>query len=391
MDTVSAHWAMTFHALSMASGFLLAALAAGYSLLAVAALGLHRRWRGAAQEISGLPAVTLLKPLCGDEFELYEQLRSFCLQDYPRLQIVFGISDATDPALHAVHRLQQEFPTLDLHLAIDPVLHGTNRKVGNLINMVSRARYDYLVISDSDIRVPRNYAATAVQPLLDPAVGIVTCLYRARPRPGLWSALGALFIDEWFMPSVRVAALLGSQSFASGATIALRRDALSGIGGFAVLADQLADDFKLGEQVRSRGLRTVLSEVMVETTVDEPTLGALVRHQLRWLRTIRSIQPLGYACSVITFSVPTAMLGAALMGGTAPALLLLAIAAACRLTLHFVRPTHGLRSAVSQLWMLPLHDVLAFGLWCWSFAAPEITWRQGRYRVERDGSLRRMA
>jgi ceramide glucosyltransferase len=129
----------------------------------------------------------------------------------------------------------------------------------------------------------------------------------------------------------------------------------------------------------------------VETTVDEPTLISLVRHELRWLRTIRSIQPVGYACCFITFSVPVAVLGAASTGGAAPALVLLAVTGACRLALHFARPAHGRRSVSSQLWMLPIHDLLAFGLWCWSFIRPEVTWRDGRYRVERDGSLRRMA
>jgi ceramide glucosyltransferase len=277
---------------------------------------------------------------------------------------------------------------MDVHVVIDPTLHGANRKVGNLINMERYARHEFLVIADSDIRVPRDYAAGVLASLLQPRVGVVTCLYRARPRPGLWSALGALFIDEWFIPSVRVAALAGSQSFTSGATIALRRDVLIAIGGFDSLADQLADDFRIGERVRALGLRTEISPVMVETTVDEPTSSCLLRHQLRWLRTIRSIQPVGYACCVVTFSVPMAALGAAMAGATPMATGLLGLTAACRLALHLKRPAHGWRSALSQLWLLPFHDLLALGLWCWSFVAPEVTWRHARYRVARDGSLR---
>jgi ceramide glucosyltransferase len=388
------------NALATAFGVLLTVLAAGYGLLAVLAQ-LPKRRAFAAISPEQLPAVTILKPLCGEEFELYEQLRSFCLQDHPRVQIIFGVSDASDAALRAVSRLQREFPSHDLRVVIESATRGANRKVGNLINMAPHIKHDLIVIADSDIRVERTYVSRVVAPLLDPAVGVVTCAYRARPRTGIWSKLGALFIDEWFIPSVRVATLLGSESFTSGATIALRRTVLDEIGGFAALADQLADDFEMGALARALGLRTVLSEVMVETTVDEPTLSALVRHQLRWLRTIRSVQPAGYAFSVITFTVPVSLLGVALAKGAVGSLVFLAIAITSRVVLHLIcsghdRPSHDRsghdwRASLSRLWLLPIHDLLAFSLWCWSFAAPEVSWRRARYRVERDGSLRPMA
>jgi len=374
----------------MVFGALLAALSAGYSLLVAAALRMRLGSSAARRDTTMVP-VTVLKPLCGDEHELYENLRSFCVQEHPHIQIIFGVSDAADPAAQVVQRLQREFPDLDLCLVVDPTTHGSNRKVGNLINMASKARHEYLLLADSDIRVGRDYVSRVVRPLLDPAVGIVTCLYRARPGPGLWSECGAMFIDEWFIPSVRVATVLGSQSFTSGATIGLRRDVLASIGGFPAVADQLADDFKLGEQVRSRGLRTVVSDVSVETTVDEPTLGCLARHQVRWLRTVRSVQPLGYAGSAITFSLPVAALGAALAGGTPLALSLLGVAAAGRLALHMMGPGRRRGTLWRKSWVIPLADVLLFGLWCWSFFGPEVTWRRERYRVTRDGSLRPVA
>jgi ceramide glucosyltransferase len=377
-------------ALATAFGVLLAALAAAYGLLAVLAQG-PKRPGLAAVSPAQLPAVTILKPLCGDEYELYEQLRSFCLQDHRRVQIIFGVCDELDAALYVVYRLQHEFPYQDLSVVVESTTRGANRKVGNLINMAPHIKHDYVVIADSDIRVDRDYVERVVAPLLDSRVGIVTCAYRARPRANFWSKLGALFIDEWFIPSVWVAALTGSQSFTSGATIALRRDVLDAIGGFAQLADHLADDFQMGALVRARGLRTVLSEVVVETTVDEPTLSSLVRHQLRWLRTIRTVQPAGYAFSFITFPVPVAIIGVVLAGGAAWSLVFLAIAMACRVTLHFIRSSDAWSVSLSQLWLLPIHDLLAFGLWCWSFVAPEVTWRRGRYRVERNGSLRPMA
>ena len=173
--------------------------------------------------------------------------------------------------------------------------HGSSGKVSNLINMMPLARYDYLVIADSDVRVAPDYLARVVPPLLDSEVGIVTCPYRGCPGRGTWSLLESAFINDWFMPSVYVAALLGSRAFAFGATIGLRREVLARIGGFISIADQLADDYRLGELTRRMGLRTVLSEVVVGTVVDECSLDDLVRHELRWLRTIRAVRPLGYA------------------------------------------------------------------------------------------------
>src|SRR5580658_2830139 len=280
------------------------------------------------------PAVTILKPLCGDEHELYECLRSFCDQDYAQFQIVFGLADGADPAAEVVSRLQREFPRLDLRLVVDRRQHGSSRKVSNLMNMMPLAQHDFLVISDSDVRVPRSYLSRIVPPLLDPDVGIVTCPYRGVPRSGLWSLLGSLFINDWFIPSVRVAAMAGSRAFAFGVTIALRREVLARIGGFAAIANQAADDDRLGELTRGLGLRTVLSDVVVDTYVTEPSFGELVRHELRWLRTIRAVRPLGYALSFITFGVPVAALGSLLAAGAAAALAMLGITAAARVMLH---------------------------------------------------------
>lgn len=331
-----------------------------------------------------LPPVTILKPLCGAEPETYDCLRSFCDQAYPEFQVIFGVSDSQDPALAVVERLQREFPQRDLQIAVDRRQHGSSRKVSNLINMMPLARHDFLVLSDSDVRVKRDYLAKVVAPLLDGGVGIVTCAYRGRPREGLWSLLGSMFINEWFMPSVRVAAMTGSRAFAFGATIAMRRQVLASIGGFMSIANQLADDYRLGELTRRLGLRTVLSEVVVETCVAEGGFGELVRHELRWLRTIRALRPLGYGFSFITFGVPVAALGVLLAGGAAPAVVMLAITVLARIMLHLLVRKPG--SAPFHLAVLPLRDVLSLGLWAWSFVTRRVHWREDRYQVTRDGS-----
>jgi len=364
-------------------GFALTTLAMAYGVLAW--LAILTRIRPAARPLRSAPPVTIFKPLCGAEPETYECLRSFCDQDFPVFQVVFGVADLNDPVVAIVERLQREFPHRQLQIAVDRRQHGTSRKVSNLVNMMPLAHHDFFVISDSDVRVGRDYLARVVAPLLDSDVGIVTCPYRGIPRGGLWSLLGSQFINEWFIPSVRVAALGGSRSFASGATIAISRRALGRIGGFMAIADQLADDYRLGELTRRLGLRTVLSDVVVDTSVVEGSFAELVRHELRWLRTIRAVKPLGYAFSFITFGVPVAMLGVLLAGGAAPAVAMLAVTAAARMLLH-VR-TRSQASSTLQVVVLPLRDLLSIVLWSWSFVTRRVHWRNDHYLVTRDGSV----
>ncbi len=370
------------HSLSSWVGFAFSACALAYGVVAWAAVGL--RPRSARRVPRNQPPVTILKPLCGAEPETYECLRSFCDQAYPQFQVVFGVRDANDPVLAIVDRLKQEFPLCDLHVAVDRRQHGSSRKVSNLINMMPFARHEYLILADSDVRVRPDYLAKIVEPLLDEAVGIVTCAYRGCARRDLWSLLGSLFINEWFMPSVRVAAMSGSRSFAFGATIAMRSRVLARIGSFASIADQLADDYRLGELTRRLNLRTVLSEVVVDVCVAERSLTELVRHELRWLRTIRAIRPVGYALSFVTFGVPVAALGALLAGGTHRAVAMLGATMVARVLLHWSVREPG--RAPLQLAVLPLRDILSVGLWTWSFVARSVHWREDRYHVTRDGS-----
>lgn len=365
------------------SGVALAGCAMAYSVAAWLAVLLRIPASGRAS--SRLPAVTIFKPLCGAEAETYDCLRSFCDQEYPEFQIVFGVAELNDPVVAVVERLKMQFPQRDLHLVVDRRQHGSSRKVSNLINMMSAARHEYFVISDSDVRVTRDYLARVVAPLLKDGVGIVTCSYRGVPRAGLWSLLGSQFINEWFIPSVRVAALGGSRSFAFGTTIAIKRRVLAQIGGFMAIANQLADDYRLGELTRRLGLRTVLSDVVVDTSVVETSLEELVRHELRWLRTIRAVRPLGYCMSFVTFGVPVAVLGVALSGGAAAAVAMLLLTTAARLLLHLNARSKG--AMVRQLLALPLRDALSVVLWSWSFATRRVHWRNDHYQVNRDGSV----
>jgi ceramide glucosyltransferase len=367
----------------ISGGYLLLAGATLYSVLAVIAA----LWppRSTGLPLGCLPKATILKPLCGLEPETYGCLRSFCDQQYPEFQIIFGVAAADDPVLAVVQRLQREFPLRDLRILIDRRQHGSSRKVSNLMNMMAEASHDYLVIADSDVCVDAHYLAKIVPRLMDPGVGVVTCAYRGVSRPGFWSLMGSLFINEWFTPSVYVAAKAGSRSFAFGATIALRREVLSGIGGFGAIADQLADDYRLGELTRNAGLRTVLSEVEVGVVVDENSFGSLLQHELRWLRTIRAVRPLAYSFCFITFGIPVLLLGVLFSRGSPIAFALLSITATARMLLHVKRRRS--RASAAQVALVPLRDCLSLALWAWSFTNRHVKWRDEHYQVSADGAV----
>jgi ceramide glucosyltransferase len=331
-----------------------------------------------------LGGVTVLKPLCGAESDTYECLRSFCVQDLEDYQVVFGVCDPADPVIGIVRRLQQEYPRRDLSLVIERRSHGSNRKVSNLINMMALARHDHLVLSDSDVRVEPDYLQRVVAPLADPQVGIVTCCYRGVARSGVWSLLGSMFINGWFMPSVRVAAMMGYKSFGFGASIAIRRETLARIGGFPAVAGQLADDYRLGELTRQLGLVTVLSDVEVETMVGEQSILELISHELRWRRTIRMLSPSGYRFSFITFGLPITAFQVAVAGGGAAALVIFAITLLANASLHARADRH--RIAGAQWLLVPLRDLLHCALWFWSFATRRVQWRSDLFHVTSDGS-----
>jgi ceramide glucosyltransferase len=379
------------HACFAVVGVISVGLAAGYAVVALAAVAL---WllRHKEPPSRQCPPVTILKPLCGAEPGLYENLRSFCQQRYPEFQIVFGVRDPADPALGVVRRLQTEFPTLQIDVVVDPQQHGSNRKISNLINMMARARYDTLSMADSDARVAPEYLATVTAPLLDPRVGLVTCPYHGVPTQEIWSRLGAMYINEWYIPSVLLARLFGHEGFASGQTLCIRRDTLQAIGGLEATANYLAEDNRLGELVRGLGLRIVLSSHQLEAEHHEPTLQQLVRHELRWLRTIQVLRPRSFRFLFITFSLPLALLGLGLTAGE-PAFTTIAgtffiIAAVARLALHLVHRWDGDRHLLADIWLLPVRDLLLCWVWCKSFFISRITWRGSEFDVCADGTIR---
>jgi ceramide glucosyltransferase len=360
-----------------AAGALLTALATLYALAAL--LCRPRTWRparGGAGRVQVAVPVSVLKPLCGAEPHLERNLATLCRQTHPCYQLVFGVRDPDDPATAVVARLARRFPGLDLQLVVDPRVHGSNLKVSNLINMTAAARHPWLVLADSDIGVGPDYLERVTAPLADPDTGIVTCLYRGVAAGGFWSRLGVLFIDTWFAPSVGVASRGGGSAFGFGATIALRAGTLRRIGGFEALKDRLADDFWLGELTRRQGLATVLSDLKVSTDVTEHSLAQLWRRERRWMQTIRSLNPPGYAFCFVTFTLPMLVLGVWL----APAAWnwALALPGLCaRMLLHWRS-----QPSLATLPLALLRDCLLLAEWLSAFAGSTTRWRGHLLRVD---------
>ena len=326
--------------------------------------------------------MTIAKPLCGDEPQLEENLRSFAQQDYPNYEIVFGVRDADDPAAAIAKQFGE--------VVVAPDAIGTNLKVSSLAAMRPKMRGEIIVISDSDMRVTAEYLTAVVAPFENEGVGAVTCLYRAVVTPSvsegpgrrggatnldrrLWSALSASGINENFHPSALVANALQPIRFCFGATMAIRANILDEIGGFESLANQLADDYMLGKLVSDHGYRVVLSDYVVDTIVREPSFRALFDHELRWARTIRSVRPWSYASTILTMP----LIWSLFLGWPA-----IALAFALRIALQAVAP------GPFAPWLIPPRDILTFFVYATAHLGRSVRWRNKEFEVSPGGALR---
>ena len=372
-------------------GWGLAGLALLGALYALFAALLVRRFMGTPHPGPHTPeAVTILKPLHGDEPGLFENLEGFCRQDYAApLQIVFGVHDEADPATQVVRALQAKYPALDMTLVADTSLHGSNGKVSNLINMQTAARHSILVLADSDIAVSRRWLTRVTAALARPGVGIVTCLYTGQvphAESGLWSRLAAMGTSYDFLPNVVVGTSLGLAQPCFGSTIALTRETLEEIGGFAAFADCLADDYHIGRAVREAGYTLAIPALGVAHTAAEPSLGSLFRHEQRWRRTIHSLDPVGNAGSIVTFGFAFALMSALLLHFSAFGLGVLGVALVARLILK-LSIDRAFGTAAGPFWLLPLRDLLSFAVFVNSLFGETVHWRGGRFAVEPTGAM----
>lgn len=380
----------------------------GYVLLFIAAVGLTTctgflslvllaAFRFRRREVPRIPPdnyppVTLLKPLCGMEPNLRQNIVSFFDQEYPSFEIIFGAHSANDPALAIVEAVRQEFPFVPVQVVISGAPSEANAKICSMRKMYAAARYDYLVISDSDVEVKRNYIKEVVTPLLNQEVGMVTCLYRGASSGGFWARLEALGMSVEMTSGVLVSDLLEGMKFALGPTMAIRREVLDAVGGFEPLAVYCADDYVLGQRVANTKTGVILSTHVIDHVVVNRRLASSLVHQIRWMKSTRFSRPVGHISSVLSFAMPFGLLGLAsafAVGRPALGIALFATAVLNRIVLAIVAGWAVVRDpgALRFCWLYPLRDLMGFGFWLCSFLGNTITWRGHHYLLKLNGVM----
>lgn len=336
------------------------------------------------------PGVSILKPVKGMDEDSYDNFASFCRQEYSgRQQLVFAATSPGDPVIPVIRKLIADFPDHDITLNINPALHGPNYKVSNLINAFPHARHDTIIICDSDIRVPPGYLQSVTTRFADPRVGLVTSLYRTSRVHGIATAVEATGFTAEMIPNVLVAWQLEGLTFALGASMAVRRDALLAVGGLEALAGYLADDYQLGNRIQRAGWRIALDPCFVESVVKAENLKTVLFRQLRWARTMRVSRPGGYLASGLTLPFPAALLALLLTPSPGAGLAAVALLYGVRLCVCTLFSRRFVRDGLFPrwLWLLPLRDMLAFFTWGLSFLGNRVEWRGSRFALKPGGKI----
>ena len=334
------------------------------------------------------PPVTILKPLCGVDKGTYTNLASFCQQNYPQYQIIFSVRSSTDPSIEVVKKLIQQFPEIDISLVVRDHIIGANLKISNLANAVTSAKHDILVIADSDIRVNSDYLQTVIQPLQDEKVGVVTCLYRSTAQ-GIATILEAICTATDFQAGILVSQQLEGIKFALGSTIVIRKTTLAKIGGFAAVADYLADDYQLGYLPTQAGDNVVLSNYVVEHGLGYSSLFNAINRQIRWARCIRVSRPGGYIGLIFTFGTISSLLLLITSSGSILSWLVLSITLPMRFIMAWVIGVKVLNDEVTKkyFWLILIADIVRFIIWCCGFVGNTIEWRGTKFKLVKDGKL----
>jgi ceramide glucosyltransferase len=367
-----------------------------YLLLALwGARDFVHHWQRHSLYAGHAPDVSILKPVKGIDPRMYAGLVSHCRQEYAgAFEIVFGVSSLDDPAAGEVERLRGEFPGIAIRLIECRERLGTSGKVSNLVQMLRQARYEHVLINDSDICVSPHYLTNVMACFADSRVGMVTAPYLGRTADGgagltMWSRLEALGISTDFFPGVLTARKLeGGIRFGLGSTLATSKAALAKAGGLEPLVEYLADDYEMGERIARAGYRVELCPEVVETTVPAYTFGGFCDHQLRWARSTRDSRKLGYLGLGITYALPWALMTCVASGFALWSLSLLSIVVLARVAVALSVGVGVLRDGqvLRDLWLLPLRDLFGLWFWAWSFAGDTVVWRGELFHL-RDGRI----
>ena len=362
-----------------------------YGLLCLASMMRLRLRRPAVppHPFTSWPPVTILKPVCGLEKNLRANLRSACIQNYPEFQVVFSVQETDDPAIPLLREIQKEFGPEKVAVAIDGGQTAPNGKIRNLLGGLPYARYDILVISDSDVILKPDYLKAIIAPLADPQVGCACTLYKATGAHTWYEKMELLTLNADFMTNVIFAHVTGASKFCLGASTALRRPSLKEIGGLEALSDYLVEDHEMGRRFWIAGKKIAIVPYFIETIVDLKTPGQWWNHQVYWDQNTRSAQPIGFFGTIVVRSVPFALIFAALRLGDPLGLAVLLAAVFLRLATTGVilgwgfRDQEGLRS----LALLPLRDISALGSWLLAFTKRTVIWRNTEFILTRHGRM----
>ena len=358
-----------------------------YCILTVVAAQRYRSLR--PDPLENGPPISVLKPLSGAEDALEPNLRSFFTQRYHDFEILFAVREAGDPALKVVEKLRAEFPAQPCRVSVTGEPPYANAKVFSLVQMIDAARYELLVMSDSDIRAAPDLLATLAAEFENDKVDLLTCPYRAVPGSSPWSTLEALGLNTEFLGGLLVARLVEGVKFAVGPTIAARKSVIEALGGFGRFREYLAEDFVLGKLAAQAGYGVDLSSCLVEHHIGSHGFGQNFRHRLRWARSTRRSRPGGYAGQVFTYPLALAIVASLAIPGW-PAIL--ALTTLFRALSVWAVAGRVLRDPLtrSRWWLLPIQDILAFLIWVGGFFGNKIQWRDRTYRLLRDGRFERL-
>jgi ceramide glucosyltransferase len=358
-----------------------------YWLVAVAAV--RGVFRAPAPPAPGaLPPVSVLKPLHGVDPGALENLESFCRQDYPSFELLFGVAEPLDPAVALVERLRRAWPQRSIRLVIAPAA-GPNRKASLLEALAREASHDVVVTTDADMRVEPDHLRRVVAALSEPGVGLVTCPYRGEDARSLAARLEALHMGVTFLPSAVVASRLVNVAFATGATIAIRRPDLERLGGFAAVAEYLADDYQMGARTAALGLGVTVCPIAVRSVLGATTLREQWDREVRWSRCARASQPAGHYGYLLSFSTPLALsfLGAAHLAAIGWAVLSATLLLRWAAAAAIARDTGDLTS-LRALPLLPVRDLMTAAVWVAGLVGRRVIWRGQAFRVDGEGKLR---
>lgn len=362
----------------MVTALLLIPVALSCAYWTLTALTLVRFRRRRRHDTGWQPTVSLVKPVCGLERDLHENLSTAVRQDYPDYEVILCVQDPFDPALPVLERIRGELPDGRVRVVVDGRRAGPNAKVGNMLNGSVQARGEVLVFSDSDMRLAPTYLHAIVAALADPGVGIVCTLYRAEGATNLWEHLEVLSLNADFVPAMVFAMETGVALACAGASLAVRRDTLDRLGGLAPLGEFLAEDFELARSAAARGFQVVFVPHVAATRVELSGLRAWWRHQVYWDQNNRASNPVGFFLSVVVRGIPFA-LAYALLGGPAQWTILGAALGVRLATAAVTSVALGDHEGLRRLWLLPLRDLGGFATWLASFGGRTVHWRARRF------------